>query len=175
VYPTLDELLAGLEAIGPSPRDVGIVDLIVRRPAAGVREVLQAGSLDPEEGLIGDSWRTRAARRNDMQLTIVNARVMRLLTPDRTSWPLAGDQLFVDLDLSTENIPPGMRLVIGETAVVEVSAVPHTGCGKFVQRFGTDAARFVNSATGTQLRLRGLNAKILASGAIRIGDLIQKR
>jgi MOSC domain-containing protein YiiM len=107
-------------------------------------------------------------------LNIMNARAVALIAQDRTRWPLAGDQLFVDLDLSDDNLPPGSQIEIG-TALIEVSAKPHTGCGKFVERFGVDAQKFVNSPLGRQLHLRGINARVIRAGAVRVGDRAVKR
>ena len=170
---TIEELHAGLDAIRLSPKDAGTLELIVRRPAAGLREVLQVGQLDPAEGLVGDSWKSRRSS-VDMQLTIMSSRVIALVAQDSTRWQLAGDQLFVDIDLSAENLPSGTRLAVGDQAVIEVTAPPHTGCGKFGQRFGMEAAKFVNSSIGRQLRLRGVNAKVSEPGVIRSGDIIRK-
>ena len=175
-YPTLEQMEAGLTEIRQSPTDAGAVRLIVRRPEANAREVLEEGRLDIVEGLVGDTWsrsRGRGAPNPEMQINIMNARAIALIaqTPDR--WPLAGDQLFVDLDLSADNLPPGTRLALG-SAVVEITAPPHTGCGKFASRFGVDAVKFVNSAVGKRLRLRGVNAKVVQAGRIRAGDLVQK-
>jgi MOSC domain-containing protein YiiM len=175
--PTLQELQAGLGEIRESPRDAGLLRLIVRRPQVGAREVIEEARLDTAEGLVGDTWSRRASRHAgpdpESQLNIMNARAIALIAraPDR--WPLAGDQLFVDLDLSADNLPPGTRLALG-SAVIEVTAQPHTGCGKFAARFGVDAVKFVNSAVGRQLNLRGINAKIVRAGLIRAGDLVQK-
>jgi MOSC domain-containing protein YiiM len=108
-----------------------------------------------------------------MQINIMSARVIALVAMDRERWPLAGDQLFVDLDLSAHNLPPGTRLGIGE-AVLEVTPLPHTGCAKFMARFGIDAVKFVNSPEGKELRLRGLNARVVQSGSIRAGDPVRK-
>ena len=108
-----------------------------------------------------------------MQLTVMSTRVIDLLTGDRTAWPLAGDQLYVDMDLSLENLPAGTRLAVGE-AIVEVSAQPHTGCDKFVARFGLDAMKFVNSPLGRRLNLRGINAVVIQEGDIRVGDIVRK-
>ena len=91
--------------------------------------------------------------------------------PER--WSLAGDQLFVDLDLSPENLPPGTRLAMG-SAAIEVTKQPHTGCAKFVERFGLDAVKFVNSDEGKQLHLRGINARVALPGVIRVGDIVSK-
>src|SRR6185312_15571994 len=162
-----EELHAGLDEIRRSPKNEGVLELIVRRPRLGEREVLDEGRLDIVEGLVGDTWSTRASRRSkdglahpDMQLNIMNARVIALVAQERERWHLAGDQLFMDLDLSAENLPPGTRLAVG-SAVIEVTAEPHTGCQKFVSRFGLDAMTFVNSPLGRQLNLRGINARVV--------------
>jgi hypothetical protein len=177
---TTAELEAGLEDVRRAPRDCGTLRLIVRRPAVGAREVLTEGELTLRDGLVGDNWATRGspltadgAAHPEMQLNIMNARVVALVAQDRARWSLAGDELFMDLDLSEENLPPGTRLACG-SAIVEVTAVPHTGCKKFVQRFGLDAMRFVNSPLGKQLRLRGLNAKVVQPGVIHVGDVVRK-
>ena len=177
---TLPELEAGLDDIRKSPKDDGLLMMIVRRPQVGEREVLQEGWLDPDEGLVGDSWRTRASTRTsdgsphpDMQLNIMNTRVVALVAQDHDRWQLAGDQLFIDMDLSAVNLPPGTRLALG-SAVIEVTAQPHTGCQKFVARFGLDAMHFVNSPVGRQLQLRGINARVLRAGVIRVGDVARK-
>jgi MOSC domain-containing protein YiiM len=170
----MSELEAGLDAIRQSPRDDGILRLIVRRPRAREREVLEQGELTRADGLAGDSWSTRGKNPHpDVQLTVMNARAIALIAQTTERWPLAGDQLFVDLDLSEENLPAGTRVAIG-SAVIEVSAEPHTGCSNFVSRFGIDAMRFVNSQKGRALRLRGLNARVVQEGTIRAGDVVRK-
>src|SRR5215213_8869629 len=177
---TTAELEGGLEAVRQSPQDVGTLEMIVRRPRVDGREVLDEGELDLEVGLVGDTWRERGSSRTadgtahpDMQLNVINARLLDLVAQDKARWPLAGDQLVVDFDLSEANIPPGTRLAIG-SAIIEVTAQPHTGCQKFVQRFGVDAMKFVNSPPGRQLRLRGINARVVVSGRIRAGDRVKK-
>jgi hypothetical protein len=177
---SMEQLQAGLDAIRDSPKDRGALRMIVRRPHVGAREIVEAGELDPFEGLVGDTWRARSSGRTpdgsahpDMQLNIMNARVIALLAQTSDRWPLAGDQLYLDLDLSDQNLPPWTKLKLG-TAVVEVTDKPHTGCGKFVQRFGADAAAFVNSALGRELHLRGINARVIKAGTIRIGDIAEK-
>jgi hypothetical protein len=176
----MTELEAGLEAIRQSPKDRGVLELIVRRPSVNGREVLDEGALDVEHGLLGDTWKVRSSRRTpdksphpDMQINMMSARAIGLIAQDRVRWPLAGDQLFVDLDLSDENLPPWTRLEIG-SAVIEVTDQPHTGCEKFVSRFGVDAMKWVNSPLGRQLRLRGLNARVIRPGTIRRGDIVTK-
>ncbi len=177
---TLAKLESGLDEIRRSPKDDGVLEMIVRRPQIEAREVLQEGMLDPQEGLAGDNWSTRGSFRTaddppdpDGQLNVMNARTIALIAQDRERWPLAGDQLYIDMDLSAENLPPGSRLALG-TAVIEITAKPHTGCKKFVQRFGTDATKFVNSAAGKELHLRGINAKVIQAGIIRVGDRVRK-
>jgi len=176
----MTELEAGLEEIRQSPRDGGELKLIVRRPELGAREELDTGELDVVEGLVGDTWRTRSSRRTadgsphpDMQLNVMNTRVVALVAQDPSRWALAGDQLFIDMDLSDANLPAGTRLALGG-AVIEVTAEPHTGCAKFVSRFGVDAMQFVNSPLGRELHLRGINAKVISGGRIRVGDIARK-
>ena len=173
-------LEAGLGDVRLSPSDGGTVELIVRRPAVDEREVLAEGTLDVAAGLVGDTWRVRGSSRTndgsshpDMQLTVMNSRAALLVAQDPGRRMLAGDQLYVDLDLSPANLPPGTRLAVG-SAVIEVTGQPHLGCAKFAARFGTDALRFVNSRVGRELRLRGLNARVAVSGTIRPGDTIRK-
>jgi hypothetical protein len=177
---TTVELEAGLDRVRQSPKDGGRLEMIVRRPRVDAREVLEEGELDLEVGLVGDSWLERGSSRTadgsahpDMQLNVINARLLDLVAQDRARWQLAGDQLIVDFDLSEENIPPGTQLAIG-SAVIEVTAQPHTGCQKFVARFGREAMLFVNSPVGKQLHLRGINARVVQPGTIRQGDAVRK-
>ena len=174
------ELEAGLDEIGRAPDDAGELKLIVRRPAPGEREVLTEAALDIDNGLAGDNWLQRGSRHTDdgsahpdMQLNIMNARVARLIAGSPERWPLAGDQLYIDMNLSDDNLPPGTRLSLGE-AIIEVTAEPHLGCQKFKQRFGEAAMKFVNSDRGKILKLRGINAKIVRGGVIRSGDVARK-
>ena len=177
---TASELEAGLEEIGRSPKDGGVLEMIVRRPQVGGREILQHGELDLADGLVGDSWKIRSSRRTadgtphaDMQLNLMNSRVVALVSQDKSRWHLAGDQLYVDLDLSEDNLPAGTRLAIG-SAVIEVTAEPHTGCAKFEERFGLDAMNFVNSRERQAMHLRGINARVVRPGALRVGDTVAK-
>jgi hypothetical protein len=179
-HPTTVELTNGLDRILRSPSDEGGLKLIVRRRGESEREVLTEATLDRTEGLLGDTWRSRGSRRTPdrladpkMQLTVMNARVAALVAVDDDRWKLAGDQLYVDLDLSEANLPPGSRLAVG-SAVIEVTDAPHLGCKKFRERFGEDALRFVNSDVGRKLRLRGVNTKVVRSGRLELGDTIRK-
>ncbi len=178
---SLTELQAGLDHVRASPFDRGRIELIVRRPAENEREVLHEATLDTIDGLVGDTWKLRPSSLTgnrgphpDLQLTLMNARVTALIaqTPDR--WQLAGDQLYVDFDLSIRNLPPGTQLAIGPSALIEITDKPHTGCSKFTKRFGVDAMKFVNSTVGRELHMRGVNAKVIAAGVVTVGDLVAK-
>jgi MOSC domain-containing protein YiiM len=177
---TLDELEAGLSHILDSPKDRGTLQWIVRRPDDGQRETLNEAQLDPALGLVGDNWLDRGSPQTrdgsahpEKQLNIMNARAIAVVARSKDRWALAGDQLYLDLDLSDENLPPGSRLTIG-SAVIEITAPPHTGCKKFQARYGADAVAFVNSPTGKRLHLRGVNAKVIQGGVIRVGDVATK-
>ena len=154
--------------------------MIVRRPAIGERETLEVGELNLIEGLVGDNWKHRGSSRTEdgtahpeMQLNLMNSRAANLVASGVERWPPPGAQLFVDLDLRHDNLPARTRLRLG-SAVIEVTPEPHTGCDKFVARFGLDATKFVNSERGRQLRLRGLNAKVVQPGTVRVGDAVRK-
>ena len=178
---TFEELVAGLPHIESSPKDRGTLRMIVRRPGNALREVLDEAQLDVATGVVGDTWSQRSSTRTndgsphpDMQLNIMNARAVALLAQSEDRWPLAGDQLYLDLDLTDANLPAGTQLALG-SAVIEVTPQPHTGCDKFATRFGVDATRFVNSDEGRRLHLRGINARVVQSGTIRVGDVAIKR
>jgi MOSC domain-containing protein YiiM len=171
---TAAELDAGLEEIRRAPRDRGRLAVIVRRPRVDVRDVLEFGKLDEQLGLVGDCWKPDGEGDGfDSQLTLMNIRAADLVATSRERVPLAGDQLYVDFDLSGEHLPAGTRLAIG-SAVVEVTPPPHTGCSKFTARFGLAAMKFVNSPAGRQLNLRGVNARVRQGGMVRVGDEIVK-
>ena len=175
-----ERLEAGLDHVRQSPPDHGRLMLIVRRPEVGQRDLLEEAVLDQVTGLVGDNWLTRGSSSTpdgsahpDKQVTVINARLAELVAGGTERMALAGDQLYVDLDLSVDNLPPGSLLVVGQ-AMLRVSEAPHTGCAKFIERFGTEAIRFVNSRIGRRLRLRGMNARIVVPGTIRLGDLAVK-
>jgi hypothetical protein len=179
-YLSTTELEAGMQYIHRSPKDNGIVKMIVRRPKDDEREVIRRGELDLTEGLIGDNWKARGSKRTadgsanvNAQITVMNSRLIELVAQNKSRWSLAGDQLYIDMDLSHDNLPPGTRLAIG-SAVVEVTAEPHTGCKKFSDRFGADAMKFVNSSEGKHLRLRGINTRVARGGVIQVGDVVRK-
>ena len=179
-HPTSDELESALEHIMASPADGGKLEMIAARPNVDQRELLDEGTLDADLGLVGDNWKARGSTSTedgsahpDAQLTIINSRLVDSVARSKSRWQLSGDQLVIDIDLSHDNLPPGSRLIIGE-AVVEITAAPHTGCSKFMSRFGSHALRFVSGERAMRLRLRGANAKIVQSGTIRVGDIATK-
>ena len=178
VHLDTDQIDAAVAAQGASPARVGTVDMIVRRPEVDGREVLDRGELRVGTGLAGDNYVERGNPRTDdgrahpeAQLNLMNSRYLDVIASgDRSRWPLAGDQFLVDLDLSADNLPPGTRLRIG-TALIEVTAKPHNGCAKFAQRYGQDAARWVNQSR--EQRRRGLNAIVVEPGVVETGDEIR--
>ena len=173
-----EQLKQKLDYIRQSPKDGGVLEMIVRRPDVDERVELEEAELNPEVGLVGDSWIKRGSSKTPdgsshpgMQVTLMNSRCVEVLSGSRDRWQLAGDQLFIDMDLSEDNLPPGTRLSIG-SAEIEVSSIPHNGCMKFAARFGKDAVHFVNSKIGKQLHLRGLNARVVQKGRINRGDRV---
>lgn len=180
MFVTREELLRCAAQVRQSPKNVGSVDLIVCRPVTGEREELQEAELDVVLGLLGDNWATRGNPKKpgtpalpDTQLNLMNSRAIAVIAKEKSRWSLAGDQFYVDFDLSYENVPPGTLLEIGE-AVIVVTAEPHLGCVKFKKRYGQEAAAFVNSPLGKSLNMRGINAKVVKAGIVKAGALIKK-
>ncbi len=173
----MEELEAGLEEIAAAPADNTPLTMLVIRPEVDQRELPDTAELEPGVGLVGDNYVTRGSSRTpdgaahpEAQVTIMNTRVLDLISGgDRSRWPLAGDQILADIDLSMENMPTGTRLKVGSTEL-EITAKPHTGCGKFAQRFGVDAAKWVNHHA--DMRLRGVNARVVTNGSCSVGDII---
>lgn len=185
LHATADQLTAALDEIRRSPADDGVLAMIVRRPAPGERELLAAAELSPAEGVVGDSWNQRPSSRTTdgaphphMQLNVMNWRAVSAVADTDEQRALAGDQLYVDLDLSAANLPAWTKLAVGHerggTAVIEITDQPHTGCAKFTQRFGLAAHRWVNSPDGKQLNLRGVNARVVTPGEVRVGDRVRR-
>ena len=177
---SMQQLTDGLTDIQASPKDEGRLEMIVRRPDVEEREVIEQGRLDLTNGLEGDNWLSRGSASTpdgsadrEAQITIMNARVIQLLTQDREDWQWAGDQFFVDLDLSVDNLPPGTQLAIG-SAIVEVSAKPHNGCKKFSERFVVDALKFISASENKHMRMRGINARVVQAGEFKTGDKVRK-
>lgn len=178
---TMASLEAHLDHLRAAPTRTGTLAMIVRRPDVGVREILEEGVLDEAGGLVGDNWLSRATSRAvaegrhlDAMITVMNARMVSLLGETDDVQAQAGDQLYVDLDLSHDNLPAGTRISLGEDAILEVSAKPHAGCKKFLARFGADAVAFVNGEVGSRMRLRGLNARVVRGGVVRPGDVVRR-
>jgi hypothetical protein len=176
----MTQLEAAVDRIRESPKDNGVVEMIVRRPQIDTREVVAEAHFDVKDGLIGDSWMYRGSSKTadggphpEMQVTIMNSRVVDLVAQAKERWPLAGDQLFIEMDLGKANLPAGTRLSIG-SAIIEVTEPPHLGCMKFVARFGADAMKFVNSEVGKELCMRGVHARVVQSGTVRTGDIARK-
>ncbi len=174
------QLESGLNHILDAPKDNGIVEMIVSRPEIEAREILKIAKLDLEFGLVGDNWNARGSSSTpnnssdiEAQITIMNSRVISLMTTSSNQWQIAGDQLYIDMDLSRNNLIPGNQIKIG-TAVLEVSKKPHTGCKKFSNRFGLDALKFASSPLGRELALRGINTRIVQSGIVQTGDVVKK-
>lgn len=170
----LDARLPELQALRS---DEGTLELIVVRPSEGERELPDTGELTIEDGLVGDRWQPKldddGRPLRETQLTIASTRLLGLIA-ERDRWPLSGDNLLVDMGLDTESLPVGSRLAIGDTVVVQISEVPHTGCAKFSARFGSDALKFVNSPAGRRLRLRGVNAHVIVPGTVSTGDPVRR-
>ncbi len=178
---SLPELEPALDHLRAAPADVGTLSLVVRRPERLTRELLDEAVVDEADGLVGDNWLSRATSRAkaegrhlDAQVTVMSSRMIDLLAETDDERALAGDQLYVDLDLSHDNLPTGARFRVGEDLVLEVTAKPHAGCRKFLARFGEDAVAFVNSEEGRRLRLRGLNARVVHGGVVRVGDVVRR-
>jgi len=178
---TATGLEAALDHLYAAPGETGTLTMVVRRPERAVRELLDEGVLDEEAGLIGDNWLSRATSRAvaegrhlDAMITVMSSRMAGLLGDTDEARAQAGDQLYVDLDLSHDNLPAGTRIAIGEDAVLEVTAKPHAGCKKFLARFGPDVVAFVNGEEGSRLRLRGLNARVVTGGVVRPGDVVRR-
>lgn len=181
VLSTTAALEARLDHLRAAPADKGTLDLVVIRPETGARELLAEGVLDEDDGLVGDNWRSRVTSRAvadgrhlDAMVTVMSSRMVQLLAGTDDVRAMAGDQLYVDLDISHANLPAASRLAVGDEAVLEVTAKPHAGCRKFLARFGEDAVAFVNSEEGRRLRLRGLNARVVQGGVVRVGDVVRR-
>ena len=154
--------------------------MLVRRPQELEREVIQTAQLTAAAGMVGDDWLRRGVERSEddtadtnYQLTLMSSRVVDAVAGSRDRWPLAGDQIYVDMQLSIEVLPIGTRLSVG-SAVVEISPEPHTGCKKFVRRFGAGARRFINTGEGKPNRFRGVNAIVVVDGECAVGDQIAR-
>ena len=170
----LDELNAGLDTILEAPEDGGLIQMLIVRPADDERTTPDFVEVSAEEGTHGDHWSKGESRYEpDVQIAIMSSRVLDLVSGGRDRWPLAGDNIIVDMDLSQTNLVPGQKLEAG-SAILEITEIPHRGCAKFSARFGADALRFVNLGRAAELRLRGVYARVVQPGQIAVGDQINK-
>jgi len=174
------QLNLGLDHIQNSPNDDGVLEMIVIRPGENERVVLDKSLVSSKLGVHGDNWAIKCWKtlpdgspHPEVQIAITNSRSIGLLAQDKARWSLAGDNLYVDFNLSDENLRAGQRLAIG-TAILEITTHAHNGCKKFNARFGADAVKFVNSPIGKKLHLRGIYAKVVQDGVIQVGDRIRK-
>jgi len=177
----MNELIRGLDWIRKAPQDDGILEAIVIRPSVDVRKQLQRCRLSPETGADGDIWSRDCwlklkdgSSHPDVQIAIMSVRVIALLARDKTRWKLAGDQLYVDFDLSRACLQAGQKIGIGD-ALLEITDQPYPACKKFSERFGAAALKFVSSPEGKSLRLRGVYAKVLRAGSVSVGDRMATR
>lgn len=177
---TIEEIESRLENIKQSPKDAGVIVLLVCRPATDERQIITKAKLELQNGLEGDNWKTRGSKSTpdksadpEAQITLMNSRVIDLLTEHQNDWQLAGDQIFVDFDLSLDHLPPHSKIQVG-SAILEISAKPHTGCKKFSDRFGIQALEFISTPQGKSLRMRGVNARVIQAGEIHVGDVVRK-
>ena len=180
-HKNMETLQQGLDHIRQSPSDSGTLKLIVARPAEDQRLEMEEGTLDVAGGLIGDNWESRGSSKTvdgsalpEAQITLMNTRVLEIICDQESDWKLAGDQLYGDMDLSKDNLPPGTKIFIGETEL-EVTPEPHTGCEKFSARYGLDALKFISNKEGRSRQMRGIYLKVLKGGTIRKGDQIIKQ
>ncbi|MEL6383140.1 MAG: MOSC domain-containing protein, partial [Cyanobacteria bacterium J06626_18] len=164
-----------------APKNRGILKMIVIRPQTNERRILDACELSLQGGAHGDAWANGTWKslpdgspHPDVQLTLMNYRVLEAIADTNEQRALAGDNLCLDFDLSSENLTCGDRLQIGQNVVIEVTDVPHDGCHKFKKRFGTAALSYINSAQGKALHLRGIYARVVADGIVNIGDPVAK-
>jgi MOSC domain-containing protein YiiM len=174
------ELQAGLPEILASPKDNGRLEAIVVRPASEQRQEVESIAISLAGGLEGDHWAKGCWKSTedgkphpDVQICIMNARCISLIAQDRDNWAPAGDNLFVDMDLTPANLPPGTRLAVG-SAEIEITDTPHKGCAKFIKRYGRDACVFVNMGDGDRFKLRGIYARVVKDGQLTVGDTLRK-
>ena len=169
------DIEAALPDVRSSPAEDGTVDLIAVRPAENQRQVVEKAVLTTDSGLEGDNWLERSSGRDEIyyetHLALMNSRFADAITPDGEGWELAGDQLYVDFDLSVDNAPPATRLKVG-TATIEIAAHPHSGCAKYSKRFGREVLMTTRTDEGKRLRLRGVNARVIVPGVVRRGDSV---
>ena len=167
----MDDALAAASTATTHTTRTGRLDLIVLRTAVDQRATPDEASLLREGGLSGDHWATGG--KPSAQVSLVDVRVAGAIA-HRDDWQLMGDNLFVDLDLSQAALPPGARLAIGG-GLLEITDEPHLGCRKYMSRFGAEALRWVNAKDRLAERRRGVYARVIEGGAIRLGDVVARQ
>ena len=170
-YPMLDHLARGLVALADAPKDRGRVALLVRRVEGGLRETPERACLVPDLGFPGDAWGRQKQPRPEAQLTVMQIDVAGLIANGQPL-TLSGDNLFLELDLSTPNLPAGSRVRVGG-ATLEVTSKPHNGCQKFRARFGPEALRFVSQPDLRYRNLRGIYMRVVERGEVAPGDPVE--
>lgn len=175
-----EELMAGLPHILAAPKDEGALKAIMVRPQSEARQDVDSIHVSLAGGVEGDHWAkgcwmsTEDGKPHpDVQICIMNARCIDLIAGGRDNWAPAGDNLFIDMDLTPDNLPPGTRIAVG-AAVLEITATPHNGCAKFIERYGRDACVFVNTGEGKRYRLRGIYGRVIQDGRVSVGDTVTK-
>lgn len=175
---TMADLKAALPHILAAPKDGGDLRMIVVRPASGQRETPATARLTGAGGVEGDHWSKGCWRTTeagdphpDVQICMMSSRTIEAIAGDPENWAPAGDNLFLDLDLTPDNLATGDRLEIG-TTLLEITAEPHHGCQSFIDRYGRDACLFVNLGDGKRYALRGRYARVLRDGDITVGDTV---
>ncbi len=180
-FRSLQALKAGLDAmLAAAPKDNGTLDLIVMRPDHDLRVLPQSFEVRGDDGLPGDHWKrgTGYALEDgtgdpDAQICMMMSGCIRAIAGDKANWPPAGDNFFIDMDLTPANMPPGTRFAIGSAEFV-VTGIPHNGCQSFIDRYGRDACLFVNTGEGKAHRLRGIYARVTRDGTVSVGDTVRK-
>ena len=175
-----EELQAGLPHILASPDDDGVLEAIVVRPVSEERREVTQCRLTLAGGVESDHWANGCWKSTesgdphpDVQICIMNARCIGLIAQERENWAPAGDNLFIDMNLTPDNMPPGQRIAVG-SVILEITDTPHKGCAKFIRRYGRDACVFVNTGDGDRYKLRGIYARVVQDGTVRTGDRVRK-
>jgi MOSC domain-containing protein YiiM len=169
----MQDTLQILSAVRSSPKDVGVLKLIVLRLPGEQRSTPSQAILSTTNGVEGDRWNLKSDANPLSQVSVINVRLLEAIAGDAERMNLAGDNLIVDLALDESNLPAGTRLQVGQ-ALIEVTNQPHTGCKKFHGRYGKEAHVLANSEEGRALRLRGLYAQVVRGGEVHVGDRVCK-